>query len=84
MNEELYYSVPEVAERHGISTTTVKNFIRQKKINAIRVRTCDFYKVGSKRLIPESELKKLEEKYPKKCDVIPSCMSQPEYYSRYN
>lgn len=84
MSEELYYSVPEVAERHGISTTTVKNLITQKKINAMRVHTCDSDKVGGKRLVPESELKKLEEKFPKKCDVVPSHMSQPEYYSRYN
>ncbi len=51
---EKLYTCEEVAERYGVNTATVKEWIRNKKISAI--------KVGREYRISEDAVKEFEEK----------------------
>jgi len=51
MSEKMFYTINEVAEIFRVNYFTILNWIREGKINSI--------KVGKKRLIPANEVEKL-------------------------
>ncbi|MBQ3585763.1 MAG: helix-turn-helix domain-containing protein [Synergistaceae bacterium] len=77
-NDELYYSIPDVARAYDVSPTTLKYMIDKGEIKAKIQRTCPTNPNMTKRLIPASEIPKL--KYRKKCELVAREMSQPKYY----